>query len=41
MSGTSASRTTVVVFEGDNWIIPLESGEIFSLRSADIQAQRP
>ena len=37
----SANRTTVVVFEGDNWIIPLEYGEIFSLRSADIQAQRP
>ena len=37
----SANRTTVVVFEGDNWIIPLESGEIFSLRSADIQAPRP
>ena len=34
-------RTSVVVFEGDNWIIPLEYGEIFSLRSADIQAQRP
>ena len=37
----SANRTTVVVFEGDNWIIPLESGEIFSLRSADIQAPGP
>ena len=37
----SANRTTVVVYEGDNWIIPLEYGEIFSLRSADIQAPRP
>ena len=37
----TSGRTSMVVFEGDNWIIPLEYGEIFSLRSADIQAQRP
>ena len=37
----TSGRTSLVVFEGDNWIIPLEYGEIFSLRSADIQAQRP
>ena len=37
----SANRTTVVVFEGDNWIIPVKLGDIFSLRSADIQAPGP
>ena len=37
----TSGRTSMVVFEGDNWIIPLEYGEIFSLRSADIQAPRP
>ena len=35
------NRKTVVVFEGDNWIIPIKLGDIFSLRSADIQAPGP
>ena len=34
-------RTTLVVLEGDSWMIPLEYGDIFSLRSAYIQARRP
>ena len=37
----SSNRTTVVVFDGDNWIIPVKLGDIFSLRSADIQAPIP
>ena len=34
-------RTPLVVLKGDNWNIPLEYGDTFSLRSADIQTQRP
>ena len=37
----SANGITLVVLEGDNWIIPIELGDGFSLRSADIQAPRP
>ncbi len=37
----SANGITLVVLEGDNWIIPVEFGDGFSLRSADIQAPRP
>ena len=37
----SANGVNLVVLEGDNWIIPLEFGNGFVLRSANIQAPRP
>ena len=37
----SANGVTLVVLEGDNWIIPLEFGNGFVLKSADIQASKP
>ncbi len=33
--------TKLDVLEGDNFIIPVEYGDLFSLKSAEIQAQRP
>ena len=37
----STDRMSVVVLEGDNWMLPLELGDLFLLRSADIQAPMP
>ena len=32
---------TLVVLEGDGFILPIENGDFFTLKSADIQANRP
>ena len=37
----SADGVSLVILEVDNWIIPLEFGDGFSLKSADIQAPKP
>ena len=37
----STDRMSIVVMGGDNWMIPIEYGDLFLLRSADIQAREP
>lgn len=37
----STERMSVEVLEGDNWIIPVKLGDLFILRSAEIEAAKP